>query len=103
MTTAPSTAESGGRVFVAAIVLAAVGAVAFLLGLGAAFGRAGNWANDLAGLGILLLIAGGVANLVAFVMGARSMMARRSFHWWWLGSAALVAASVLGGLEALSL
>ena len=103
MTIDISSASSGGRVFCAAIVFAAVGAAAFFLGLGAAFSRAGNWANALAGLGILLLIVGGIANLVAFVMGVRSMMARRSLLWWWLGSAALVVVSIAGGLEALSL
>jgi len=89
--------------FRAAIVLAAIGGAAFFVGLGAAFSRAGNWSDALAGLGILLLIVGGVANLVAVVMGARSMLASRTFLWWWLLSAALAAVSIAGGLVALNL
>ncbi|MEZ6038691.1 MAG: hypothetical protein R3F29_14510 [Planctomycetota bacterium] len=103
MTIEMSSVSPGARVFCVAIVCGVVGAAAFFLGLGAAFGRAGNWANDLAGLGILLILAGGVANLAAFVMGVRSMMASRSILWWWLGSAALVVVSIAGALEALSL
>ena len=103
MSNVKSSVVSGGRLFIAAIVLAALGGAAFFVGLGAAFNRAGNWSNTLAGLGILLLIVGGVANLVAVVMGARSMLASRSFLWWWLLSAALAAASIAGGLVALNL
>ena len=103
MSSGKSSAASGGRLFLVAIVLAAIGGAAFFVGLGAAFNRAGNWSNALAGIGILLLIVGGVANLVAAVMGARFMRASRTLLWWWLLSAALAAVSIAGGLVALNL
>jgi len=100
--TKPS-AASGGRLFLVAIVLAAIGGAAFFVGLGAAFRRAGNWSNAVAEIGILLLIAGGVANLVAVVMGVRFMRASRTLLGWWLLSAALAAVSIAGGLVAWNL
>ena len=57
------------------------GAVLFFGGVGLAFGRVGNTANYLAGLGILLLIVGGVLNLAATVQGLRFMVVRRPFVW----------------------
>lgn len=89
--------------FLVAIVLAAIGGAAFFVGLAAAFNRAGNWSDALAGIGILLLIVGGVANLAATVVGARFMCASRTLLWWWLFSAVLAAASIAGGLAALNL
>jgi hypothetical protein len=103
MSSTKSSAASGGRLFLVAIVLAAIGGAAFFVGLGAAFRRAGNWSNNLAGIGILLLIVGGVINLVAAFMGARFMYASRTLLWWWLLSATLAAASIAGGLVALNL
>lgn len=103
MSSVESNPASGCRLFLAAIVMAAIGGVAFLVGLGAAFGRAGNWSNHLAEFGILLLVAGGVANLVAVVLGLRAMLASRSFFVWWVSSAALAAVSIAGGLAALHL
>lgn len=92
-----------GRIFLAAIAMALAGGGAFFVGIWAAFGKAGNWSDDLAGLGVFLLLCGGVANLVAFVGGVRAMIASRSFLWWWPLSLALAVVSVVGGVAALSL
>ena len=69
--------QPGFRLFLWAIALGVVGSAVFGLGLGAAFGRAGNWSNDVAEIGIAILIVAGVANLAALVLGLRVMIVQR--------------------------
>jgi hypothetical protein len=95
--------RSGGGTFALSVGLGGLGAAAFFVGVGAAFERAGNWSDHLAGAGIVLLVLAGIASLAAMLRGLRFVRSRRSLPWWWPVSALLVVASVAGGVVALSL
>ena len=75
------------RTSLAGICLAATGGVLFMIGLGAAFGRAGNWSNHVAELGMFLMALGALSNVLAFFSGMRSFVQRKRVEWWWLLSA----------------
>ena len=50
-------------------------------GLGAAFGRAGNWSNQLAALGVVTLISAGLLTIVALSKSVHESVTRRRFNW----------------------
>ena len=59
-----------------------VGGLAFLIGLNAAFNRAGNWSNYLAELGVVLFFLAALSNLTAFEAGILSLIGEKKFHFW---------------------
>jgi len=92
-----------GRLLLGAFCVAALGAVAFAVGLGAAFGRAGNWSNSLAEFGILLLVVSGILTFAAVLTGIFNSISTRRFNWW-LPLACLCAGLALwGGWVAINL
>lgn len=68
--------------FLLALVSAVMGGLVFIVGLGAAFGRAGNWSNYLAELGIVLFFLAALSNIVAFEAGCMSLIREKTFHKW---------------------
>ena len=68
--------------FLLALASLFIGGLAFIVGLGAAFSRAGNWANDLAELGIVLFFLAALSNITAFEAGSISLIREKLFHWW---------------------
>ncbi|MCH8046998.1 MAG: hypothetical protein IID44_25125 [Planctomycetes bacterium] len=91
------------RAFVAALLLAAAGGVAFGVGVAAAFGRAGNWSNDLALLGIVLLVSAVLSNILACAGGAIHLFRHRRMQWWWPLSVVAMLASLYAAWVALHL
>ena len=68
--------------FLLALASLFIGGLAFIVGIGAAFSRAGNWANDLAELGIVLFFLAALSNITAFEAGSISLIREKLFHWW---------------------
>jgi hypothetical protein len=58
------------------------GGVAFVAGIGAAFGRAGEWADRLACLGVILLVIAGLLNTQACEAAWLCLLREKKFHWW---------------------
>jgi len=50
-------------------------------GIGAAFGRAGNWSNHLTELGVITLIIGGIMTVAACIMGVGEAVTKHKFNW----------------------
>ena len=71
-----------GRLLLGALGLAALGGTAFVGGIGAAFGRAGNWSNTLASFGVLLLVGSGILAIAAVMAGMANSIKTRRFNWW---------------------
>lgn len=97
------TERRGGRTFAFALLAGVLGGCAAGVGLGAAFERAGNWANHLVELGLVLLAAAALANVVACVRGLRAGRAGHGWPAWWFVSLLLVVATLAAGALAASL
>ena len=85
------------RAFVAALLLAAAGGVAFGVGIAAAFSRAGNWSNQLVLLGIVLLVSAVLSNIFACCGGAIHLIRNKRMTWWWPLSVVAVLVSLYAG------
>ncbi len=68
--------------FLLALASVVIGGLAFIIGLGAAFSRAGNWSNYLAEFGIVLFFVAALSNIVAFEAGCISLIRGKLFHRW---------------------
>ena len=99
----PTISNFGKRAFVVSLGLAGIGVIAFAVGVGAAFSRAGNWSNYVAGLGIFLIVLGGISNIVATVFGFVVWFKNDRVSWWWPLSLLGTAGSFYGGWVALQL
>jgi len=91
------------RLLIGAFCVAALGSIAFAVGIGAAFRRAGNWSNELAGVGVFLLICSGILAIAAITVGVVNSIRNRRLNWW-LPLACLAAGLALwGGWVAINL
>lgn len=100
--------DKGAKAFLAAVGLSVAGGITFVTGIAAAFGRAGNWADELAWFGVVLLVIAGFLNLAATVYGVVFLVKRKRLDWgpviWWFPlSAALTLLALIGGLVAINL
>ncbi len=93
----------GAKLFVFALALVCAGGIALWIGISAAFGRAGNWSNELAEIGIFLLVCGGAINLVAALVGVVRAVRDRRMRWWLPWSVIVVAVSIWCGWIAIHL
>ncbi|MEI7766227.1 MAG: hypothetical protein WCJ97_02185 [Phycisphaerae bacterium] len=75
--------DLGAILFLLAVALALLGGGLSVFGIGAAFGRAGTWAEGLVALGLGLIGLGGLLNLIATVWGASQLARKKRFCWWW--------------------
>ncbi len=96
----PQIGPYGWIVFTWATLISFSGAICYYIGIAAAFDRAGNWSNDLAGIGIYQLFAGGILNLIAFVWGIYDTFKYRNFGWWIIFSVPLAAMSIWAAMAA---
>ncbi|MFP6765898.1 MAG: hypothetical protein VB858_19865 [Planctomycetaceae bacterium] len=65
-----------------AFVSLLIGGLTFIVGIGAAFNRAGNWSNRFAELGVVLFFLAALSNITAFEAGSLSLIRRKIFHLW---------------------
>lgn len=93
-TDGPWFSDVGAQFFLVAIALALVGGIACVTGVGAGFGHAGNCANDLAWIGVVVLVVAGVVDLAANALAVILLVRRRRFCWWWPWSALAAVLSV---------
>lgn len=68
--------------FLLALASLLIGGLAFLIGLGASFRRAGNWANDLLESGIVLFFLAALSNITAFEAGCISLIRDKLLPYW---------------------
>ena len=94
--------NKGGKAFLAAVGLSVAGGIAFYTGIAAAFGRAGNWADDLAWFGVFLLVAAGFLNLIATIYGVVFLVRKKRLDWgpiiWWFPLSAVLSVAALIGV-----
>ncbi len=85
------------RAFIAAIILGSAGGLAFVVAVGLASGRVGG-ANELAALGMVMLVLAGLSNTVAFCGGAVGIVhGDRRIPWWWPPSLLAMLGCLYGG------
>jgi hypothetical protein len=95
--------RASGRVILGALGTAIVGGAAFIGGVSAAFGRAGNWSNQLSGFGVLLLVLAGILAMSATCLGIAEAIQERRLNWSLPFAAACLALALWGGWIALHL
>jgi hypothetical protein len=101
--TQPTPKHSSGQIFCYGLGLAAAGGAAFTIGIHAAFGRAGNWSNSLAGLGVGLLVIAGLTMIVATFVGLAEAIRKRRVNWSLPFAIIAAALALWGGWVAINL
>ena len=95
--------SNAARLLIGAFCVAALGSIAFVVGIGAAFGRAGNWSNELAGAGVFLLVCSGILAIAAVAAGVANSISKRRFNWWLPLACLATGLALWGGWVAINL
>lgn len=95
--------QAGRSRLTRALVFAVLGAVAFVIGIVAAFDRAGDWSNFLSMAGVLAMIYAGLQSLMASATGVWCVVSHRRMPLWWPVSLVTTIGAVIGGIRALQL